>query len=160
MRILDDYVSPDSIDAAFPATYFPNSKNAKTAKIITVQKGKAVPNIVIKLFPKFKETTVQGRFFFKDGRPAAKVFVRYVARTPDYKDSGIVFIETDKSGFFSFTGYENHAYLIGSFTDQRQGNEYAFAVEQEISIQGNPKELKFILDRNDDRNCKECGDYN
>jgi hypothetical protein len=156
---LDGYVGADSIDAAYPTTYFPNSKTRNTAKIITVRKETPIQNLEIKLFPQFREITVEGLVYFKDGRPASKVSVRYAARTPDYKDSGIVFIETDENGYFSFAGYENHSYLIGSFTDQRQGNANAYAIEQEIFIKGSPKELKFILDRTGNENCKECRDY-
>jgi hypothetical protein len=158
---LDDYVDNNSVDAAFLKTYYPGASTEKSAVSVSVKFGKLTDNINFKLTRKYKEREIRGRVFFKDGRLAPRVNVRYVARTPDLKDNGITFIKTDENGYFSITGYENHAYLIGAFTDARDGNESleAFTVVVNVLPKKEVKEVKLVLDQDMNRDCKKCGDY-
>ncbi len=158
---IDDYVGNDSIDAAYMKTYFPDVASEKSAIPVKVKFGKQTENVNFKLTRKYQEREIKGRVFFKDGQSAAKVNVRYVARTPDLKDNGIRFIKTDENGYFSITGYENHAYLIGSFTDSRDGNENLEAIAAVVNVlpEKEIKEVKLILDQDGTADCKKCGGY-
>lgn len=158
---LDDYVGNDSIEAAYLKAYYPGVTNEKSAVPVRVKFGKQTENINFKLTRKYREREIKGRVFFKDSRPAPQVQVRFVARTPDLKDNGVTFIKTDENGYFSFTGYENHAYLIGSFTDARNGNESLEASAAVVNvISGREiKEIQLVLDQDGGANCKKCGDY-
>lgn len=158
---LDDYVGNDSVDAAYLKTYYPGVATEKNAAPVSVKFGEPTENINFKLTRKYAEREIKGRVFFKDNRPAVKVNVRYTARTPDLKDNGITFIKTDEDGYFSITGYENHAYLIGAFTDSQAGNESleAFAVIVNILPKKEIKEIKLVLDQNVNSDCKKCGNY-
>lgn len=73
-----------------------------------------------------------------------------MARTPDRKNNGIRFIKTDDLGYFSIDGYEGHDYLIGAFTDSRDGNERVEAKATIVSVlPGNPlKPLLLTLNKN------------
>lgn len=158
---LDDYVGNNSTDAAYLKTYYPSVETERSAVPVSVKFGKQTENIDFKLTRKYQKREIKGRVFFKDGRPASKVNVRYVARTPDLKDNGITFIKTDENGRFSITGYENHAYLIGAFTDGRDGNERleAIAVVVNVLSKKEIKEIKLLLDQDGNADCKKCGDY-
>ncbi|MCY7377098.1 MAG: hypothetical protein LH472_14150 [Pyrinomonadaceae bacterium] len=83
------------------------------------------------------------------------------SRTPDLKDNGITFIKTDENGYFSITGYENHACLIGAFTDSRDGNESLEAINAVVNVlpKKEIKELKLVLDQDGNADCKKCGNY-
>lgn len=127
---------------------------------VSVKFGKPTENINFKLTKKFQEREIKGRVYFKDGRPASEVKVRYVARTPDLKENGITFIKTDANGYFSITSYDNHAYLIGAFTDSRDGNEklQSFSTVVNVSPKKEIKEIKLVLDQNG-MDCEKCGNY-
>ena len=86
---------------------------------------------------------------FKDGRPAANINVRYVARTPDLKRNGITFIKTDANGHFSIDVYEGHAYMVGAVTDGRDANTPLEAKAAVIKINPgkNPDDLRLVLDQ-------------
>ncbi len=158
---LGNYVGNNSADAAFLKTYYPGTALEKSATAVRIKFGKQTEDIDFKLTRVFPKREIKGRVFFEDGRPASKVRVRYVARTPDLKDSGITFIKTDEDGYFSFTGYENHSYLIGAFTDSRDGNKSldALAMVVDVLPQKAPKEIKLILDQDGEEACPKCGDY-
>ncbi len=158
---LDDYVGNDSVDAAYLKTYYPGVAIEKKAVSVTVKFGKPTENIDFKLTRTYSEREIKGRVFFKDGRHAPNVRVRYVARTPDLKNNGITFIKTDENGYFSLTGYENHSYLIGAFTDSRDGNEsiQAIATVMNILPKKEIKEIKLVLDQSGNSQCEKCGDF-
>lgn len=157
---LSDYVGNDSIDAAYLKTYYPGAPTEKNAAPVSVKFGKPRENINFKLTQKYQEREIKGRVYFRDGRPASGVRVRYVTRTPDFKENGITFIKTDENGYFSITSYDNHAYLIGAFTDSRDGNEMSksFATVINVSPKKEIKEIKLVLDQIG-MDCKKCGDY-
>ena len=158
---LGKYVGNTSVDAAFFKTYYPSVEDESKAIPVEVKRGNATENINFTLAKKYEKREVKGRVFFGDGRPAAKVNVRYVAQTPDFKDSTITFIKTDERGRFSFIGYENHEYLIGAFTDRRDGNEHLEAFAKVISLL--PKKeiemVNLILNHDGTKKCEKCGDF-
>lgn len=131
---LDDYICNDCADAKYKRTFYPGVPSPTLAKFVEVPFGKSVENIGLKLTDKYKEREIAGTVFFKNGRPAPNVSVRFVARTPDLKRNGITFIKTDKDGNFSLAGYELHSYMIGAFTDNRDGNETAEAKAVVLNI--------------------------
>lgn len=158
---LDDYVGNNSVDAAYLKTFYPGVAVEKKAVSVAVKFGKQTENIDFKLMRTYAAREINGRVFFKDGRPAPNVRVRYVARTPDLESNAITFIKTDEDGYFSISGYENHSYLIGAFTDSRDDNESleAFAATVNVLPKKYLKEINLILDQDGKLDCKKCGDY-
>lgn len=154
---LSEYLEPQSVDAAFPTTYFPGVASESSAAPITVGKGKSVAGFDFKLQPRFAERLIKGQVFFADGRPAAKVRVKFIARTPDFKDDLENILRADENGRFSVVGYENHAYLIGAFTDESDGNKFAGAIDVEIAPNEKVEEIKLVLDQFD--GCPKCRSY-
>lgn len=146
---LDDYVCNDCIDAEFKKALYPGVADERLAKAVTVRTGDATTGIDFKLTRKFASQEVTGRVYFKDGRPAADVNVRYVARTPDLKENGITFIKTDAGGDFSFTGYEGHEYLVGAFADRRDNKDGVEANAVVVKVQAGkvPQGIKLTLDQ-------------
>jgi len=150
---MGDYVCNDCVDAEFKKALFPGVTDERMAKPVTVKFGVSTSDVNFKVVGKYASQEIEGRVVFPGGRPAANVSVRYAARTPDLKDSGLTFIKTDNAGYFSFTGYESHDYLIGAFTDERDKNEPAEAKAVEVRVQAGrkPGSITLILDQVDGR---------
>lgn len=146
---LGDYICNDCADSEYKKALYPGVAKEARAKPIAVGFGKHLENIDLKLTAKYREREITGTVVFKDGKPAANVRVRFVARTPDLKRNGITFIKTDNDGNFSITGYDGHAYLIGAFTDQRDGNELAEAKATVVKISPTRvvDTVRLVLDR-------------
>lgn len=159
---LDDYVCNDCIDAGYATTFFPGVSNQKLAGVVTVKTGSLTPDVNLKLVRKYTPREIRGRVLFKNGQAAPRVNVRYVARTPDFKDNGITFIKTDDRGNFSFNGYEDHYYLIGAFDLGEGGGSFweAFAVTIKVDPGKKLAEVRLILDQDGTGGtCSKCGDY-
>ena len=148
---MGDYVCNDCVDAEFKKALYPGVADERGAKAVTVRSGEATSDITFKLTRRYASEELTGRVYFKDGRPAANVKVRYVTRTPDLKDNAITVIKTDAEGRFSFTAYESHVYLVGAFTDKRDNREEAEANALTVRIQPGkkPQSIKLVLDQID-----------
>ncbi len=146
---LDDYVCNDCADSEYKKTLYPGVANETRAKSIVVGFGKLVEKIDLKLTSRYIQRKINGIVVFKDGKPAANVTVRYVARTPDLKRNGITFIKTDANGLFSIDVYEGHAYMVGAFTDRpdANGDAEAKATVVEVSPGKKPDDLRLVLDQ-------------
>jgi 5-hydroxyisourate hydrolase-like protein (transthyretin family) len=114
--INDNYLDPKSIEAAYPITYFPNTRKGEKAKIIELGIAQVMNEQNITLLPKLKKRQITGQVTMKDGRPASNVNISVRAKREDdkYKSSSgwYVLAETDSQGNFSFEGYEETEYLI------------------------------------------------
>ena len=131
---LDDYICNDCADSEYKKALYPGVSTEARAKPIVVGFGKHIENIDLKLTAKYREREIVGTVAFKDGKPAANVRVRFVARTPDLKRNGLTFIKTDGNGSFTILAYDDHSYMIGAFTDDRDGNEAAEAKAVVVKI--------------------------
>ncbi len=157
---LGGYVCNDCDDAKYLKAFYPGVPAEKNATPVTVKFGEPTDDINFKLTATYKEREVAGRVTFMDGRPAPLISVRYLARTPDFKDNAITFIKTDNAGNFSFSGYENHVYLVGAFTDRRDGSERFEALAVDIKVDPNKpvKGIKLVLDQDGNNGCTKCFD--
>ena len=158
---LDKYICNDCIDAKYQKEYYPSGQTESSAKIISIPLGKLIDNVHFKLSKTFVEREINGTVAFPDGRLAPRVSVRFVARTPDRLDNHITFIKTDETGRFTIKGYEGHDYLIGAFTDERDGNPEhdAPAVEVRIVPRKAIKPVKLTLRPRGHGACENCGDF-
>jgi len=146
---LDDYICNDCADSEYKKTLYPGVASETRATPIVVGFGNLVEKIDLKLTSRYVQRKINGIVVFKDGRPAANINVRYVARTPDLKRNGITFIKTDANGHFSIDVYEGHAYMVGAVTDGRDANTPLEAKAAVIKINPgkNPDDLRLVLDQ-------------
>lgn len=140
-------VEGDSVEAAYPRTYYPGVPTQKKAVVVPLGKGESVTGRDFQLPSRLARRIVRGRVLLRNGRPAAKVRVRYVARTPDRKRSDPQYLRTDEDGNFSFVGYEGNAYLVGAFVDRQDKQEEMYAREVEIAPRGKAGFVKLTLDQ-------------
>lgn len=144
---LDRNISGDRPEAAYPRTYYPGVPTRKQAVVVALDKGESVTGRNFQLPPRIARRRVGGRVLWRDGRPAAHVQVRYAARTPDRKHSGIIVLRTDADGKFSFDGYEGTAYLVGAFTYEGNETKQIHAREIEVAPNGKVSALRLTLDQ-------------
>jgi hypothetical protein len=157
---LGKYICNNCIDAKFQREFYPGVEKADSAKPVSVSLGATTENINFRLSKTYTEREIHGTVTFTDGRPAPRVWVRFVARTPDRLDNHITFLKTDETGNFTIKGYESHDYLIGAYTDERDDNPKlaAPAVEVRIVPRRDIKPVKLVL-APQDQECIKCGDF-
>lgn len=112
----DWYLEPDSLEAIYPTTFYPNKKSLKQAKKIQLNKAQVLNNQNVTLLPMLKKRILKGKVSMPDGQPAVNADVIVQIKR---KDNGIiqrsgwhVVTESDSNGDFSLDAYEGIEYLI------------------------------------------------
>ncbi|MBO0862348.1 MAG: carboxypeptidase regulatory-like domain-containing protein [Chloracidobacterium sp.] len=96
-------------------TWYPDAASRQEAVIIKVGQGQKLSSYDIVMPRKLAERIIEGTIVWRDGRPAAKVFVHLVSSAharSGYGAGELNSVQTDGQGHFKITGYEGIPYYV------------------------------------------------
>jgi 5-hydroxyisourate hydrolase-like protein (transthyretin family) len=112
----DWYVEPNSKEAIYPKTFFPNKNSQKEAKVIQLDKAQVLKDQNITLLPILKKRILSGKVLMPNGQPAINADVTVQIKRKDVGKTLIsgwyVMTNTDSNGNFLLDVYEETEYLI------------------------------------------------
>ena len=155
--VKDWYLEPDSVEAAYPITYFPNKNKKEKAEIMELGKAQVLKDKNIKLIPAFKKRLIEGKVLMEDARPAANADIAVQIKRKDnnqtFTSGWHILTETDSQGNFSFYAFDETEYIIEADIDKPIGEavvEVLFSSKCVlIPKNGEIKPLKIVLKKGD-----------
>jgi hypothetical protein len=104
---------PESVETAYPPSYYPGVVTSAEAAVITIGEGTVLKDVNLRLLPRLQKRVISGKVVFADGRPAEKAMVAFAETTYATRGSGYA-MAVDDQGNFSFAGYEGISYEVSA----------------------------------------------
>jgi hypothetical protein len=160
----DWYVSPDSVDAIYPITFYGDHRLRRHAKELNLKSSQVLNDVDIKRIPQLGKKVLRGRVLMPDGKPAqnADVTVQIRRRDPNQtlRSGWHVMTSTDSNGNFELDVYDETDYLLKADIDKPTGSvtvEVLFSSEcfqlpksrpvSPISIRLKPGHIKCVVEK-------------
>jgi protocatechuate 3,4-dioxygenase beta subunit len=107
-----NYFEPPDEKMPFSTTYYPNVFSQSKAKILEINNGTKINQLVYQLPPKLKKLNVEGIVTFADGKPVENAEVKLWDEDTDREINPFENIYTDKEGKFVLKGFEGRKYSV------------------------------------------------
>jgi hypothetical protein len=147
---------PESVETAYPRSYYPGVAKSSDATIITVGEGTVLKDVNLRLPPRLAKRVISGKVIWPDGRPAARASVAHHDVT--YAARGLGYgITADEQGNFSFEGYEGTAYYMSAVVSGSDGKQ-RHSEPVDLPIRGPVNNLVLIISE-PNGSCERCRNY-
>lgn len=121
----DWYVSPNSVDAIYPITFYGDQRLQPNAKRLSLMSGQVINDIDIRWIPRLGKKVLRGQVLLPDGKPAQNANVKVQIRRNDpnllLRSGWYVMTRTDRNGNFELDVYDETDYLLQVDIDTRTG---------------------------------------
>jgi hypothetical protein len=144
---------PNSVETAYPRSYYPGVVISAEATVITVGEGTVLKDVNLRLPRRLVTRVISGKVIFPDGHPALKAYVvrydtTYAAQRIGYG------VSADEQGNFSFEGYEGTSYYISAHVNDGDGKQ-RHAEPVSVPARGPVDNLVLVVSE-PNGNCRRC----